>query len=251
MRIRLVSFNIRCCDDPNGNSIAERAPRLRRAVMAREPDVICFQELRPAWEPYMEEYYVDYDVYYKYRNMTVDIEAAPIMWRRDRFECISHGHYWLSDTPDVESKGWDELYDCYRMCTYVTLLDRRDGKAFTVMNTHLGFGDTSQIKSIELIRERSLGISNLPKILTGDFNSTPDSVCYRRVTEYYVDVNAVTARDLSPTYHAYDPTVDKAEHIDYCFVTEDVKPISQAIITDTYDGGFPSDHYGLSVELEL
>lgn len=28
MMTKVVSFNIRCCDDENGNSIKERAPRL-------------------------------------------------------------------------------------------------------------------------------------------------------------------------------------------------------------------------------
>ena len=67
----------------------------------------------------------------KYRSETSDdIEASPILWKRDKFDVINKGYFWLSDTPDTESKGWDEIYDCFRMCVYVILREKKRNKIF-------------------------------------------------------------------------------------------------------------------------
>ncbi len=252
MKLKVVSFNIRFCDDPNGHSIAERAPRLSKVVNALDPDIIGFQEYRPQWESYIEKDFLDrYGFFNKYRNTTVDIESSPILWRKDKFKCLKTGYFWLSDTPTVESKGWDELCDCYRMCVYAILSSTETGKTFTVMNTHFGFGDRGQVAGTELIYRYSRQISDDPTFIVGDFNMTPESPAYRKMTGYFTDVNAVTAKDLRTTYHGYDPENVTNEHIDYCFVNSKIKPVSQRIIDDTVDGKFVSDHYGLEIVMDI
>lgn len=252
MKIDIISFNIRCCDDPNGNSIAERAPRLEEVISRYPADIIAFQEYRPQWEPFISEYYgAGYDMFLKYRNETVDMEGAPILWRKDKFDCVGTGYFWLSDTPEKESRGWDELYNCYRMCEYAVLKEKSSGKTFTVMNTHFGFGDNGQVKSASLIYDYSKKISQYPTFVLGDFNMTPDSLGYSEMIKKFRDVNASTAKDLRTTYHGYNPETINNEHIDYCFIDENIKPINQKIITDTVVGRYPSDHYGLFIELEL
>ena len=252
MKLEIISFNIRCCNDPNGYSVAERAPRLTEITGRYNADVIGFQEYRPIWESYIAESYGDtYDMFVKYRNETVDKEASPILWRRDKFDCLKTGYFWLSDTPEQESRGWDERFNCYRMCVYVILCAKQTGEMVTVMNTHFGFGDRGQVSSAKLIHSYSQSISMLPTIIVGDFNMTPDSAGYERMTKYFRDVNAVTAKDWRATYHGYRPEAHPDEHIDYCFIDQNVNPIRQLLITDTIDGMYPSDHFGLYSELEL
>ena len=121
MEIKAISFNIRCCDDKNGYSIPERAPRLKKIISHYDADLMGLQEYRPQWEKHIEECFGDkYEIFNKYRAET-EKESSPILWRKDKFECLKTGYFWLSDTPDVESKGWDELYNCFRMCVYVIL----------------------------------------------------------------------------------------------------------------------------------
>jgi endonuclease/exonuclease/phosphatase family metal-dependent hydrolase len=252
MKISVISFNIRCCDDKDGNSINKRAPRLAKITEKYDADIIGFQEYRPDWKKPIEKFYSEkYDIFSKYRNLTEDIEASPILWRKDKFECIETGYFWLSDTPEVESRGWDEVYNCYRMCLYVTLKDKKNGECFTVMNTHFGFGDEGQIKSARLIFEYSKKISKYPTFIVGDFNMKPDSQGYKAMTENLIDTNAVTARDFGTTYHGYHPETVKDEHIDYCFVDEKIKPVSYKIIKDTIGGKYPSDHFGIYLELNI
>ena len=49
MELKVVSFNIRCCDDKDGHSIAERAPRLKSILHSVDADLIGFQECRHDW----------------------------------------------------------------------------------------------------------------------------------------------------------------------------------------------------------
>ena len=232
MVLKAISFNIRCCDDKDGNSIPERAPRLAEITKKYDADIIGFQEFTVPWEAEIEKFYPEYEMFMKYRSKN-ELEAAPILWKKGKFELLDTGYFWLSDPPEVESRGWDELYNCWRMCQYVTLKHVESGKVFTHMNTHYGFGDKGQVDSSKLIYEYSKKITTHPTFITGDFT----------------DVNAVTANDRRTTYHGYGK-VDN-EHIDYCFIDDKIKPLNLKIIDETIDGKYPTDHYGLFFELEI
>ena len=248
MELKVISFNIRCCDDKDGNSISERAPRLSEVTSVYDADIIGFQEFTVPWEKEIEKFYPEYEMYNKYRSVN-ELESAPILWKKGMFELLDTGYFWLSDTPEVESRGWDELYNCWRMCQYVILKHIESGKVFTYMNTHYGFGDNGQIKSSKLIYEYSKRISDNPTFVTGDFNMTPDSLGYKEITKYFTDVNGATINDRRTTYHGYG-TADNA-HIDFCFIDDKIKPVSFKIIDELVDGKYPTDHYGLYIELDI
>lgn len=251
MKIKAISFNIRCDSDPNGHAISERAPRLNSATSKYDADVIGFQECVPEWVEYIEKYYSEkYEFFNRYRSDGEDKESTPILWKKDKFELIDKGCFWLSATPEVPSRGWDPDGFCNRICLYVVLKDKKTGEKFTFMNTHFGFGDTDQVNSAKLIYEYSKKISDYPTFVTGDFNMEPDSAGYKTMTKNFTDVNAVTAKDMRTTFHDYKLEPSKVLHIDYCFTDEKITPVSQKMIEDTFDGKFPSDHYGLYVELE-
>lgn len=252
MELKIISFNIRFCDDPDGNSIAERAPRLQAVTAPYAADLIGLQEYRPAWEEKIQGIYgEEYEIFNRYRAEYPDNEGSPILWRKDRFSCRNTGYFWLSDTPEIQSRGWDEVCNCYRMCVYAVLEEKNSGKRFTVMNTHFGFGDRGQVASCELIHCYSQKIGPYPVILVGDFNMRPTSLAYRAMCGHFTDVNAVTARDWRCTSHAYHPETMAEEHIDYCFISRDIRALEQKIIDELVDGKYPSDHYGLYSRVEL
>lgn len=251
MKLKVISFNIRCCDDKHRNAISDRAPRLADITPQYDADVMGFQEYTPEWEHYIKKYYGrEYDMYSVYR-CSDDPEGTPILWRKEKFELLKKGCFWLSDTPEVESKGWDEVYDCYRICAYVILKDKVSGGCFAVMNTHFGFGDKGQCDSCKLIYEYSKKISGYPTFVIGDFNMTPRDAGYAEMVKYFRDVNACTVNDRRSTYHGYDPEVDKKEHIDYCFIDGSIDPVGFTMITDSIKGKYPSDHFGICMELDI
>jgi endonuclease/exonuclease/phosphatase family metal-dependent hydrolase len=251
MKLKVISFNIRCCDDKGGNSVAERAPRLASVTEPYGADVIGVQEYTPLWEKPLEEYFGDkYEIFNKYRCTEGHIESAPLLWLRDKFECIKKGYFWLSDTPEIESRGWDTLPH-NRICLYAVLRDNESKKSFVFMNTHFGFGDECQTKSAALISEYADKISDLPTFTTGDFNMTPKSAGYAEMIKTWRDVNSLTVSDMRSTFHGYDLSIKRDEHIDYCFINDKIKPISLKLIDETVQGKYPSDHYGLLVSLEI
>ena len=251
MILKVISFNIRCCDDKNGNAVFERSPRLLAVTQPYDADVIGLQEYTPAWENYIPAGYADkYEFFNVYRTDKGHIESPPILWKKDKFECIKKGCFWLSETPEVMSGGWD-TYGHNRTCEYAILRDKESGEEFTFMNTHFGFGNEFQIKSAKLICEYAKKLSELPTFVTGDFNATPTSDAYAEMVKNFTDVNGATVNDRRSTYHGYDPSVDHNEHIDYCFINDKVKPLGFEIIDTLPDGKFPSDHFGIYAEIEI
>ena len=248
MKLKVISFNIRYCDDKDGHSIKERAPRLAEVTRKYDADIIGFQEFTVPWEEFIPSMYPEYDMFMKYRSQN-ELEAAPILWKRDKFELIDKGNFWLSDTPEVESRGWDQLYNCWRMCQYVILKHKESGKLVTHMNVHYGFGDKGQVDSSKLMYEYSKKISDNPTFLTGDFNMRPNSPGYLEMVKNFTDVNGETVNDRRTTYHGYGKTND--EHIDFCFINDKIKPLTLKLIDELVDGKYPSDHYGVYAELDI
>lgn len=248
MELKVVSFNILCCDDKDGHSIVERAPRLKSILDSVDADLIGFQECRHDWETILPRDYADkYELYLVRRG---DDESSPILWKKDKFECLDIGIFWLSDTPEVMSKGWDELFNCYRICMYVVLKDKESGEKFCFMNTHYGFGDKCQVDSADLIYKYNQKFTDLPTFITGDFNMRPDSAGYAQITKYYKDVNKATLNYTGTTYHNYAPETQD-QHIDYCFINDKIQPVKTVLLDQTFDGKYPSDHFGLYFELKL
>ena len=251
MILKVISFNIRCIDDDNGYSIPERAPRLSAVTMPYDADVIGFQEYSPFWEEYIRQYCGDkYEFFNQYRTDKEGLESTPILWKKDKFDCLKRGYFWFSDTPEVMSGGWDD-YGCNRICLYVVLQEKNSGKIFTYLNTHFGFGVENQIKSVRLLQQYMENIAPYPAFVTGDFNMTLSSLPYAEMVKKFADVNELTVKDRRSTYHGYDKDNTYDEHIDYCFIDKNISPVSFKIIDEMVDGKFPSDHYGFYTELEI
>ena len=252
MKLKVMTFNIRCANDPDGHSIAERAPRVKRILDEYAPDLVGVQEYRPAWEESFVGGICDgYEMYYVPREFTKNKEATPVMWKSDAFECLEKKTFSLSDTPEEESRGWDEKYDVNRICSYVILKHKESGKIFCFMNTHFGFGDKCQTQSAELIYKYGKSVGEMPVFCTGDFNMHPTSLGYGKMAEFFTDVNAVTEKYEGCTFHGYVPEKHLQSPIDFCFVNGMVTPVACKVIKDTFDGKYPSDHYPILFELEI
>ena len=264
MSLKIVSFNICCGGGPDGHSLPECAPRVIEVLRRRDPDIIGFQEVTPRWFELLDSYINDngYEVFNMYRAES-NKESTPLLWKKDKFDCLDKGYFWLSDTPEVESKGWDE-YGCHRICMWAKLVEKATGKVFVAANTHFGFGDKCQTDSARLVLSRVTNLGTDSVFVTADYNFNREMLGYKEMTKDFVDVTLVTTGDTTPTYHGYNLANAMTDeeirvtgktfggHIDFCFANpKGITPIYGKVLRENFDGKFPSDHNAVYFELEI
>lgn len=246
-RLKVISYNIRYTNDDNGHAIKDRAPRLKKELEKYDADLLGIQEFTPKWEKYLPLFEEEYDYVLTYRS-SEDVEAAPIFWKKSRFKLLDHGLFWLSETPEEESRGWGAKH--WRICQWVKLENRQSRSVFYFLNTHFDFEDAPQVGSAQLLIERAkTQFSDCPIIMTGDFNMMQDSKGYKELTQYFADTNMELDQDTQITYNGYG---EEGELIDYTFITrESVKPLAYRVINETFEGKYVSDHFGVYTEQVL
>jgi endonuclease/exonuclease/phosphatase family metal-dependent hydrolase len=180
-------------------------------------------------------------------------EFSAILYRTDRLELLDSGTFWLSPTPGVAgSRGWDAAIE--RVATWARFRDRVTGCRHLHLNTHFDhIGELARQESARLIRRRLAELSDgLPAVVTGDLNADPTSAPHRILTR---DTIAGAIAPLRDAYDAslaghYGPTstwtafraIEPGRRIDYVLVSSPVRVLAHGIITDSWDGRFPSDH---------
>lgn len=253
-RLKIISYNIRYTDDPNGNSIDERAPRLKAVLDQYDPDLVGFQEATPNWITHIYEDYSDkYEIRYQYRS-TSNKESTPLMFKKDKFELVDEGHFWLSETPDEESVGWGASF--WRICSWVKLKIKATGKIILYYNTHFDGPEEHHVGAGNLIIKRAMaqgGFTKYAVFLTGDFNMTPWSAGYSNllVDGYFSDVNEDLDGDTSITTDGYNET-GSGRIIDFVFYSPDTAtPLKYQVLNEKVNGGYVSDHKGLYTEVAV
>lgn len=179
-------------------------------------------------------------------------EYSAILYRTDRLQLLDSGTFWLSPTPDaVGSKGWDAALE--RIATWARFRDRATGCAFLHLNTHFDhIGERAREESARLIRRRLDSLAQgLPVVMTGDLNSTPESGAYRTLTRDTVAGKPplrdafVASRDgnygPSASWNAFK-AIEPGRRIDFVLANARVDLLAHAILPDSWDGRFPSDH---------
>lgn len=208
-RVTVMTYNIRNGHPDPGHEWADRAPLVADVVRRALPDVWGAQEVLRHQRDDLEQMLPEYAVFGQGRGGGDVDEFVPVLWRRDRFDAVDAGQFWLSDTPDVvASDTWHSL--CVRCTTWVRLQPRGGGAEFVFATTHLdheenAHGDDVRARSARLIAGRMRGLSG-PVILTGDFNTVRGSAAWTT----FMDAGFRDAGGGAdaPTFHDYR----RAEH---------------------------------------
>ena len=220
-----------------------------------------------AQEPYLNQltdmmkYLPDYAYIGKAITGETNVERrhfCPIFYKKDKFEVLKDGMFWLSETPSTpNSKGWDAY--SVRICVWVLFKDKATGKEFYHFNTHFDhIGTTARQESAKLLVKKMEELaSGKPIFVTGDFNSNQKSVAYNTIVTSGVVVDSYSRTETKinanwPTYNGYkyiSTPPANATRIDHLFVTtKGTKVMSWKIANDDYSKKYPSDHYPILVE---
>ena len=186
-------------------------------------------------------------------------EFSAIFYRTDRIQVLDSGTFWLSQTPEVMSKGWDA--QLHRICTWAKMKDRKTKKVFYFFNTHLDhIGPTARRESAALLLERigQTAGTKYPVFCTGDFNSQPDAEPIRIMRSGLLDAKTISEMPpYSPgwSYTGFDIRIPERlmqkREIDYVFVNNRVRILKYGVLTDSDGKYFPSDHFPVLVEAIL
>lgn len=182
-------------------------------------------------------------------------EHSAIFYKKDRFRLVKKGDFWLSQTPNKPSKGWDATC-CNRLCSWVQLQDNQTKKKFFVFNVHYDHqGVVARKESSKLLLEKIKEIAAKdPVVLTGDFNGDQESEWYQTVA--YSNLLKDTYRQAehpyanSSSFNDWGRANDRSEIIDHVFTTDHFQVLKWGLLTDTYHGKFPSDHFPVLVSLK-
>ena len=180
-------------------------------------------------------------------------EHSSIFYRSDLFELLDKGDFWLSETPDKPGPGWDATL--HRICSWVKLKDRRTHQTFHVFNAHYDHrGVQARIGSSKLILQKIRDIAGVgPVVFMGDLNGSPESEWYRILSGsgWLKDTHSMASSVYAPngSFNAFRTDAVGKDVIDHIFVSSHFKPGAWAILTDTYNGKFPSDHFPVMVDV--
>lgn len=182
-------------------------------------------------------------------------EFTAIFYSKGNIELLKEGTFWLSTTPEVPSKDWDAALP--RICTYGLFKDKKSGVRFFVFNTHFDHvGVQAREESAKLILQKikELNPDNHPTVLMGDFNLESDSKGIQLIVQQMKDTHVEAgANAFGPngTFNGFDFSKPVDKRIDYIFVSNGFKVLKSAILSDSKDLRYPSDHLPVFARLEF
>ncbi|MBQ7988191.1 MAG: endonuclease/exonuclease/phosphatase family protein [Bacteroidaceae bacterium] len=259
--VRWCTFNIRCIagiDNEQGVGWDSRKDRACQWVKDKNIDIVGMQEVTHQQLMDVLERLPEFDYVGVGRTDGKEGgEYTPVLFRKDKYEALDRGNFWLSETPDsAGSKGWDAALP--RVASWVKLQDKATGKVFMAVNTHFDhIGQTARVESAKLIMQKIQEIvGEQPAGVTGDFNITEDNPAYATMvgSEFkMLDAYKVTPEHEGVTYTFHDYSripADKAPKIDFIFITPNIKVLRTGV--EPNDSLAPlSDHNPHWADLEF
>ena len=248
--LKVMSYNIRLGSANDGtNSWAMRYIATGEMLEDQKPDVFGVQEALEYQVRFIEEMCGYESVGVGRDNGKKEGEYMSIFWNKKKVSMLKWGTFWLSETPDKPSMGWDAA--CKRTATWALMKDKRTGNKFYFVNTHLDHkGKEAQKNGLKLIVERIAEINpdGYPMILTGDFNMEPDNSNLADLDSKMQSVRKVAEKtDAHDTFNGWGRGKGI---IDYIYVSGfSYYPEYQTVTKRYADRKFVSDHYPVCAKL--
>ena len=242
--LKVMSYNIRLGSAQDGtNSWSLRYTATGEMLADQKPDVFGVQEALEYQVRYIEEMCGYESVGVGRENGKKEGEHMSIFWNKKTVSMLKWGTFWLSETPEKPSKGWDA--ECFRTATWALMKDKKTGKKFYFLNTHLDYkGTEAQKNGLKLIMEKIAQINpeGLPMVLTGDFNIEPSNPILADLDTRMQNVRKIAEKtDDHATYNGWGKS---STMIDYIYVSGfSTYPEYQTITKRYEDRKFISDHY--------
>jgi len=251
--LKVSSFNIRF-DNPadDENRWDNRKQSIVLFLESEDLDIIGMQEALVHQKDYLDDQLTAYEsVGIGREDGLAAGEFAPIYYKKELFTLVDSGTFWLSETPETPSVGWDAVLE--RICTFVYLQDIRNDRVIHFYNTHFDHvGSEARQNSARLIMDSIQSNSaNEWIILAGDLNAEPNSEPYNIIlagglTDSY---NARARFGPVGTFNGFNQSGSFNRRIDFVFMNG-FSSESYFANDLTVNGNFISDHFPVITVLE-
>lgn len=205
-------------------------------------------------------------------------EYSPIFYKKDRFEVLKSGTFWLSTETTYPNKGWDAVLP--RICSWAEFKDKENKSRIWFFNLHMDHvGVEARKESAKLVLKK---IDEMVKkdeivIFTGDFNVDQHNESYKLLEASDALKDSYEAAEIkyanTGTFNAFKVDLKTDSRIDHIFVSPSVKVKRYGVLTDTYrapiengktivnhnfpkevslqeyEARLPSDHFPICVQL--
>ncbi|MDC6384730.1 endonuclease/exonuclease/phosphatase family protein [Flagellimonas taeanensis] len=255
--IDVISYNIRY-DNPDDkpNNWDNRKEFLISQLNFYAPDVFGTQEGLVHQLKDIDNGLEDYTYFGVGRDQGDDKgEFTAIFYNTKKLKLLGQSTFWLSETPETPSKGWDAALP--RICTYGLFENIGDGRKFMVFNTHFDHvGEKAREESSKLIlrKIKKLNADGWPVVLTGDFNLSSESIGVQVILGEMKDAHIAAGKNAfgpTGTFNGFDFDKPVDRRIDYIFVSDAFEVHKSAILSDSKDLRYPSDHLPVFARLKF
>ena len=256
-QMNVMTYNIKYANENDGeNSWSFRKSHITNQLKFYEPEIFGVQEALLSQLEHFKESLQQYEYIGVGRNDGMQTgEFSAIFYKSEMFTVLEKGTFWLSETPSKPSIGWDAAYA--RICTYALFQKVDSEEKFWVFNTHFDHvGETARQNSAALILKKikELNKEDYPVILTGDLNLEPDSEPVKLITKTFSDSRGLAENvTFGPegTFNNFQFQEPVTRRIDYVFTSPEIEVLKYAVLTDSKDLRYPSDHFPVFVRLQL
>lgn len=266
---RVLSCNIRVAlpeDETKGVGWPHRKDICIQVIKNQQPDIVGFQEVLRVQADDIRKAFPSFGLF-GFDGPEMDahptgyhgIAKNPILFNKERYELLTGGTYWLSQTPlAAGSKSWETARA--RHANWVRLKERKTGKELRIVNLHLDhISDEAKKQQARMVAEESAQYpASFAQVLTGDFNSRFDSLVLAslRTSDWEESFETLHGqKEAGHTGHEFEGTAyTKAAskgRIDYIWYRGSIKPLQSKIIKDAIKGKFPSDHFFMLSDFEI
>ena len=248
--VTLITWNIERGYDAGDNS--DEWPQRKRALQtileSEHPAIFCAQEVTEDQFAFLKKLWPNYE-----QAGRPDTQAKPervaIFFDAQRFKLVESGTFWFGETPDQPSPTWDNSPN--RCCTWIRLEDRATERNLRIFTAHFPHSHNAQEKCARLLTARIAQIHpEEPMVLCGDFNNGPGSTPWKIIAENGL-MNCERAAGFVPGSKTWQFHGKALFCLDGIFASPQWEVKNFRVLNKAIEGIFPSDHFGLAVELHF
>lgn len=258
--LKVISYNVRYTGERSTDGQNHWDYRSHASInMVREerPTVMGTQEVLRSQLEFLSENLPEYGSVGVGRDDGAEAgEHMAIFYLKEEVELLDWGTFWLSESPDKVSMGWDAA--CNRTCTWAMMRHKPSGKRFALLNTHLDHrGKVAQREGLRLVAEHAKQMAErastegepLPILLTGDFNTTTDSEIYGVLNDLMQDAREMAPQsDRRATFNGWGRGSSVIDHI---FVRGAEVDRFEVLCDKNYGAPYISDHYPVAASVRF